>query len=775
MSTALTEPTTALDDYGAFLERKRIVSAPAGFDIAEEDLNPLLFPFQRDVVRWALRRGRAAIFADCGMGKSAMQLEWANHVYAHCATPSRDKVLVLAPLAVAEQTVREGRKFDIPVVHARTAADLQPGINITNYERLHYFNPEDFIGIVLDESSILKGFGGQMRKEITDFARAIPYRLACTATPAPNDLVELTNHAEFLEIMTGKEIIALFFTQDGNTTHAWRLKGHAKKDFWKWMASWSVALRRPSDLGYSDDGFILPPLNMHQVTVPSPPSQYTLFPVEALTLEDRRIARRESLPERVKAAAELVNASDEQWVVWCDLNAEGEALVKAIPGAVEVQGSDDPEYKERAMLDFAEGKIRVLVTKPSIAGHGLNWQNCHNTVFVGLSDSFEQLYQAVRRFYRFGQTKPVEVYLITAETEGAVVKNIERKERQATDMMDSIVAQMKVLSLWSLNPGAATRDEMVYEEDTYVADRYKAMLGDSIKRIDDIETESVGLSVFSPPFPAMYAYTNSAQDIGNSDSIDEFMEHFAHLAPKLLRVTMPGRSCCVHLMQLTAMLSRDGYIGIKDYRGRTIEMMEQAGWIYAGEATINKNPQVQAVRNKERGLLFKTLATDSSMMRMALADYLLIFRKPGENPNPIRAGMSPKYNPGAGWISEEEWISWAHPVWNDIRETDVLNVRQARDTDDERHLCPLQLGVIERCIKLFSAPGELVYDPFMGIGSTGYRALQLDRRFVGSELKRSYYETSLQNLADAAQITGKGSFLSLLAAAEAEQSTSGAA
>lgn len=733
-------------EYDDFLASKRLTAQPAGFDVAPADINPLLFPFQQAIVLWALRRGRAAIFADCGLGKTPMQLEWARHVADHTG----GNVLILAPLAVAQQTAREGEKFGIAVTVCRTQADVQPGVNITNYEMLAHFDAQSFSGIVLDESSILKAFGGVMRQQITAFGQQIPYRLACTATPAPNDLIELTNHAEFLDIMQGKEIVALFFTQDGNTTHAWRLKGHAKHDFWRWMASWSVALRRPSDLGYADDGFVLPELRIKQATVDAPAPTETLFPIEALTLKERQRARRESTITRVQACAELVSASDEAWIIWCDLNRESEALTKAIPGAVEITGSDTPEHKTQAMLDFAQGRIRILVSKPSICGFGMNWQHCANVAFVGLSDSYEQFYQAVRRCWRFGQMRPVNVHIITAETEGAVVKNIERKEEQARQMMDNIVQHMAGLSL----DIGAERDEMTYREDIARGRDYTLYLGDCVTRIKEIEPDSIGLSLFSPPFPGMYAYTNSAHDIGNTTSIEEFMQHFAYLAPELLRVTMPGRMCCVHLMQLTAMKSRDGYIGVKDYRGRTIDMMGAAGWVYAGEVTIDKNPQIQATRNKERGLLFKTLATDSSLMRMALADYLIYFRKPGENARPIRAGISTRYDNPGGWITEKEWIEWAAPVWyrqtkdypGGIRETDVLNVLQARETDDERHLCPLQLGVIERAVKLWSAPGDTVFSPFAGIGSEGFEAIRLGRRFVGIELKESYWRHAQRNL-----------------------------
>lgn len=734
-----------MSNYEAFLETKRIKAEPVGFEPTLPTL-PALFPFQRDIVIWALRRGRAAVFADCGMGKTLMQLEWARHVSAHTSRP----VLILAPLAVAGQTAREGARFGIGVTICETSADVREGINITNYEKLHHFTPDVFAGIVLDESSILKAFDGTTRKAITDFAQSILYRLPCSATPAPNDLIELTNHAEFLDIMSGKEIIALFFTQDGNTTHQWRLKGHARQDFWKWMATWAVAVRKPSDLGHPDGDFVLPPLNMQQITVrQEKPLEGQLFAMEAQTLQERRWARRASLADRVAAAAKLANESGEQWLLWCDLNAESETIAKAIPDAVEVTGSDSNAHKETSALRFARGEIRVLVSKPSIFGFGMNWQNCRNVVFVGLSDSYEAMYQAIRRCWRFGQLQEVNVYVITADTEGAVVKNIERKEKQSMEMFENIVREMGGLQL-----GRAERNEMEYREDLAEGHGWKMYLGDSVKRIQEIESDSVGLCVFSPPFPGMYAYTNSPNDMGNARTFDEMIEHFRFLMRDLLRITMPGRSCVMHITQGIAFKGSDGYAGLKDFRGRIIESMTAEGWIHYGEVTIDKNPQVKAIRTRDSGLQFKSLATDSARMHVAMADYLLQFKKPGENPNPIRAGISEKYDNMGGWITADEWILWARPVWYGddlhpglgIRETDVLNVAQARDTDDEKHLCPLQLGVIERCIKLWTGPGEIVFSPFGGIGSEGVQSIKFGRKYIGIELKESYWKSAIRNL-----------------------------
>ena len=767
--------------YEDFIQSKRLKFEPVGFDTPFE-INPVLFDWQADVVRLSLRRGRAALFEDCGLGKSFQQIEWAQHVHRY----TDGNVLILAPLAVSQQTIREAAKLGYTVHLCKTSNDVQPGLNIANYERLHHFDADDFTGIVLDESSILKAVDGVVRRQITEFGESIGYRLARTATPAPNDLVELCNHAEFLGVMNENEVKALFFTQDGNNAQKWRLKGHAKTEFWKWMATWSVALRKPSDLGYEDDGFVLPACDVHQVTVDLSDDNFDngmLFSdVVAVGLDEQRKARKASLGDRVAAAAELVNASDAPWLVWCDLNAESEALTKAIPDAVQITGSDSPEYKEQSMMDFTDGKIRVLVTKPSIAGFGMNWQHCNNVAFVGLSHSYEAYYQAIRRVWRFGQKNVVNAYIITSTADGAVVHNINRKEVQAMTMFDEIVKHMSIYT----DVHGSTREEMEYKEDVAKGDNWTMYLGDSVNTMRHIADESVGLSVFSPPFPGMYVYTNSPHDMGTVAELDQMIEQFRFLMDEdhLYRVMMPGRSVCIHITQLIARKSVDGYMGIKDYRGRIISKMEDIGWIYYGDITIDKNPQLKAQRTKDHWLMFKSLISDSARMHMAMADYILQVRKPGENPVPIRAGTGLNNENPDGWITNYEWVNWARPVWyaadympgtwkegyngdsckDGIRETDVLNVVQARETDDERHLCPLQLPVIERCVKLWSAPGETVYSPFAGIGSEGYMSLKLNRKFIGCELKESYWKSAIANLKRAEQEKGAMSLFDLMAA-----------
>lgn len=741
-----------------------MIDQPTGFDVDESLLNPALFDFQRALVTWAMRRGRAAIFADTGLGKTPIQLEWAKHVSAHTG----GDVIIFAPLAVSMQTVQEGLKFGVDVTVCRSQSDVKPGINITNYDRYHLFDPSKFVGLVLDESSIIKAAYGKIRKELTLFASHCPYRLACTATPAPNDTMELVNHAEFLGIMSEKEALALYFTQDFTaTSHKWKLKGHARKPFWMWLSSWARALRNPSDLGFDGSMFDLPELRRIRHTVETNPVNRGLtVNVEAIGLAEQREIRNKTIDERVAIAAKLVNESNDQWLVWCDLNAESAAAKKAIPGSVEVKGSDDREFKEKSLMGFARGEIRVLISKASIAGWGLNFQSCHNMIFLGQSNSFEQTYQAIRRCWRFGQKHPVNVHLITTDCDGAVIANIERKERQASEIFEEVLANMQEFQVES-----ATRQTAEYQERVERGDGWELWLGDSVKTVDNIEDESVGLAVYSPPWPAFFCYSNSPNDIGNVRDIDEMIEQYKFLIghDKLFRVLMPGRTCAVHLTQGVAFKHTDGFSGLKDFRGAVIKAHQDAGFIYYGEVVIERNPQFRALRTKDRGLLFKTLASDSAHSRMGLPDYVLQFRKPGENPEPIKAGKADhlKNNNGRGWISNAEWIEWANPIWymhsdqnpGGIKESDVLSARVASDDQDEKHLCCLQLGVIERIIKLWSNPGDLIYSPFAGIGSEGYQALRFGRRFVGGELKESYFLQAIKNLR---QAQGNNSQLSLL-------------
>lgn len=429
-------------NYVEFVEGKMARVPPTGL-VGDVPIAAGLFDFQEALVRWALRRGRCAIFADTGLGKSRMQLAWADAVYRETG---RD-VLILAPLAVAAQTVEEGREIGVSVNQCRDGSEVGPGITITNYERLHRFDTDRFGAVVLDESSVIKHHTSKTLKAMLEAFAQTPFKLCATATPAPNDWTELGTHAEFLGICSQVEMLSEYFVHDGGDTQTWRLKGHARSQFWRWVASWAALVRKPEDLGFDGSRYSLPPLNVyHHITKSTghdPDETGMLFALEANTLSERRAARRDSLEGRVAACAALVNADDEPWIVWCDLNAEGDALRAAIPCAVEIRGSDDPDVKEQRLMDFAAGRIRVLITKPSIAGFGLNWQHCARMAFVGVTDSWEAYYQAVRRCWRFGQKREVNVHIFASELEGAVVNNLQRKERDAVAMADALSAETR--------------------------------------------------------------------------------------------------------------------------------------------------------------------------------------------------------------------------------------------------------------------------------------------------------------------------------------------
>lgn len=731
-------------DYQTFLQSKVLVAMPQGKQIEAGDIHPILFPFQRDIVKWAVRKGRASIFADTGLGKTFMQLEWARFIGG--------RILIVAPLSIARQTVREAYKIDLEVHYTRSGEDLTDGINITNYEMVEHFDPAKFNAVVLDESSILKSLTGKTRARLTEMFQNTNYRLCCTATPAPNDITELGQHAEFLGIMTQTEMLSAFFINDMRMTDGtWRLKHHAEKPFYEWLSSWAMAITKPSDLGYDDDGYNLPPLNILASYVDSnwkPDGQ--LFAIGLKGIGERSQVRHITAEARVAKGAALVNDSDEQWIVWCGLNEESSALEKAIPDAIEVVGSDSPEKKAQALEDFIDGKYRVLISKPKIAGFGMNFQNCHNMAFVGLSDSWEAYYQCIRRCYRFGQLHEVNAHVVLSDVEGVIFDNVMSKEKEAKQMQKRLITSVADLERDELTD--SHKRQFVYTEGNMTGQGWQMWLGDSCVRMAEIPDNSLDFMLESPPFISLYTYTPTERDLGNSANEDQFFKQYQFIITEKLRTLKPGRIAAVHVQQVAAQKFKDGFIGLKDFRGDVIRAYVEAGWIYHGEITIDKDPQVQAIRTKAKGLLFVQKDKDSSWSRPGLADYLIIFRKPGENVVPIQSD-----------VSNDEWIQWARPVWYGIRESNTLNTDVAKSNEDERHICPLQLDLIERAIRLWSNKGETVFSPFAGIGSEGVVAIEHNRQFLGIELKPEYHRVACRNLDNA-----KSHTMDLFAWAESE-------
>lgn len=724
-----------MQHYSEFLAAKSRTHVPTG-TTDPPLLSDKLKPFQRDSVRWALEKGRCALFQECGLGKTWQALEWARVVCEHTGKP----VLILTPLAVAAQFMREGAKMGVQVADARAPAELGAEWSampwVANYEHLHHLDRliPQLGGVVLDESSILKSYSGKTRTALIEAFAGTPFRLACTATPSPNDVTELGNHAEFLGAMSRVEMLATFFCHDGGDTSKWRLKGHAEGQFWRWVRTWAMCLSRPSDMGHSDDGYDLPPLNIveHVVDVDERLCKQAglLFAYEAATLKDQRMVKRDTLSERVDLAARVANGSDEQWLVFCDLNDESEALSMLIPDAIEVTGSDTVEHKETSIMAFADGSRRVLVSKTSICGFGVNLQNCHNIVFAGSDHSYERFHQAIRRCYRFGQAHPVNVHLIRTSADGRVAHNLERKRVEHEAMVKGMVTAVEA------DIGRQRIEHVDGVRETGAG--WEMRMGDCVELLRDVPSDHLGYSVFSPPFASLYTYSDSDRDMGNCRSHDEFFTHYGYLIKEMLRATQPGRLCSVHCMIMPTSKERDGVIGLTDFPGRIIAAHRDAGWIYASDVTIWKDPVIAMQRTKALGLLHKQLKKDSTMSRQGFPDRVLTFRKPGVNANPVshRAEEFPV----------DLWQKWASPVWDDIDPSDTLQYQSAREEKDERHICPLQLEVIRRCVRLWSNPGDLVLSPFGGIGSEGHVALKEGRRYLGCELKPSYYQQACRNL-----------------------------
>lgn len=723
-----------MKEYTAFLEQKHKSHIQSGFDITEDSLNKSMFPFQKFIVRRALKAGKYAIFADCGLGKTLMQLEWANKVIQHTNKP----VLILAPLAVSAQTIKEGDKFGIKVLkyYPDMIASYSKDILISNYEQLENIDCSIFSGVVLDESSILKNFEGETKKKILDSFAKTPYKLACTATPSPNDPMELGNHSEFLDVMSRNEMLAMYFVHDGGETAKWRLKGHATKSFYQFVGSWAIMLNNPRDIGHEMKGYDLPELNLIERQIETPKRlNGKLFNDISISATNFNSELRATREHRLKEVVKIIKSKpDENFIIWIKQNEEGELLRKMIPDAMEVSGSDTNEYKEKTLLGFGNNEFKILITKTKIASFGMNYQNCHNQIFASLDFSFEGLYQAMRRSYRFGQREKVNIYLITTDTMTNVMQSINNKQKQFLIMQDEMSKAINA------NLNGKTMKKSDYDISEESNSMYRIKRGDCVQLISELENESVGLSVFSPPFAELYTYSSHLEDMGNSKNYKEFFTQFQFLIKELYRVIMSGRNVCVHCMDLPIQKGKEGFIGLRDFSGMILRAFEDAGFIYASRVTIWKDPVVEMQRTKALGLLHKQIKKDSTMSRVGIPDYILIFRKDGERKNPVTNTDLPV----------DLWQKYASPVWMDIDYGNTLQgFRNGRDEKDEKHICPLQLDTIERLIHLYSNKGDMVFTPFMGIGSEVYQALKMGRLAVGFELKESYYNIAKQNVKSA--------------------------
>jgi DNA modification methylase len=772
-------------EYLDFIKTKLIHNIAYGKDISLSKINSALFPFQKDIVRWAVKKGRCALFLDTGLGKTHCQTEWAQLI--------SKRSLIIAPLSVARQTVRLAKKItNTDVYYTRDGKDLKEGINITNYEMIDKFNPSDFDAVVLDESSILKSLDGKTKQLVIEMFAKTPYRLCCTATPAPNDESEIGNHAEFLGIMRNNEMLATFFIhankvdehefvdnsgnlqiikkkQSGKNGQEWRIRNYARESYYHWMSTWSMSIKAPSNLGYEDKGYILPKLNINPIfiNVDYVPEGQIIF-TKLKGIADRANVRKstfqskideiiklvhtksmtalyelQSRDREIQGQSEIVNKGSEifkdQWLIWCGLDIEQDTLEKIFGNdCVSVYGSLSIDEKENRILQWQSGQKRILISKPKVCGFGMNFQNAHNMIFVGISDSWETFYQCIRRQWRFGQDRNVNVYIVLTNIECQIYENVMAKEKMAEIMSNELISRVQKyeeMEIKNMKKNILERPKQKVNK----SKKFTSYLGDSCKILKTIKSESIDISVYSPPFADLYTYSASEFDLGNSRNWDEFFEHYGFIIREILRVTKQGRMSCVHTSDIAAMQMKDGYIGLKDFPGAVIKAHEKEGWIYHGYAIVSKNPQAQAIRTHSKGLLFVQMKKDSSCSRPCILDRILFFKKPGDS----HVDVTPVKNDE---IDNEKWIDWASGIWTGISESDTLRFTTARTKDDEKHICPLQLGTIERCIKLYSNPNETLLTPFMGIGSEAYQAIKFGRKAIGIELKESYYNIAVENL-----------------------------
>ncbi len=796
-----------MSDYQTFLANKRVTVAPSGFDVSPDAINPQLFLFQRDIALWMVRLGRAACFANVGLGKTLIQLEVARLV----AERTSGRVMIVAPLAVPPQTIQQAKdKLGItvnPVTDNLKVSVLGDGGEfafITNFDSLSKFDLSQFTCVIVDESSILKHYS----KTFFWFCEAcqnIPYRFCFTATPSPNDIVEIGNHAMFLGIMHFKDMLARWFVGEGDLARHARLKRHAEKDFWRWLTSWAVCISKPVDLGeaYDMPGYDLPPMFVHEYRLAAPQGSIErawangkLLPDDSANATQFHKVKRESLKDRVEQARLIVAdiPENDPVILWCHTDYEADALKKAFPGAIEVHGSQTPTRKEHLLKAFSSGQERLIITKPSIAGMGLNWQHCNQAIYVGVDFSFETTFQSMGRIHRYGQKRDVHFHMIYSETEGSVAQILKSKQAAFEVMQAEMSAAIREYGLFREESNVTVFTDAGF---TQAEGKGWAFIeGDCVAVMDKMEPESVDLTVTSIPFGhSLYTYSDKQADVGNAETPEEFWEHMKFVIRGLWRITRPGRCVALHVKDLPLFENRDGLQGIMPFSDDTVTAFRdlrvceacgwtgfaseghraicpqctgvlKVGWAMQSQITIEKDPVVEMEKTNSHGLLYKNWRERSELLRVGLPDYMLIFQKPGDDksrrvihdPNdetyfgdnppqphewlklPTRKGQNNYNLPVWQRVANPNWSDVVVPlVWADIDQTDVLNYLIAKSDKDSRHICPLQLDVIARCIHWKSNEGEVIFDPFGGIGSTGYKALEMKRQFIGVELKPEYH------------------------------------
>lgn len=774
-----------LDEYKEFVEKGKS-NGISNFEV--KDLSDFLFDYQKFIINISLKRKRYACFADCGLGKTAIFLEIIRQL-----KPSLNgqKILIISPLMIIEQTMDEEEKWynertienlhDKDIQNWLISNDGQVGI--INYDL--FKNEVDLTKnikcVILDESSILKNATGIIRTNIIRATKGIEYKFCYTATPAPNDREEYANHALFLEqVRSYQEFFAKYFV---NKDNGWILKAHAKEAFYRHLASFSVFLRHPKNYGFADVTKKLITPEIKELNVELTREQQNLLNIFQQNLtngnvidntpktfeqrnkfsqiskgflleEGKRIQKVDT--NKIKIIEELIESHPKsQVIIWTVYNEEGdliEAKLKDKHNIRNISGSMNKQKRYEIIKQFKNGEIQILISKPRLIGFGLNFQNCNIQIFSGLNDSYEQFYQSIKRSHRFGATEQLKVYIPVTEPERVILKNVlQKKEMFEKDAIHQEKLWMKWLKneieIFCPNTKILLEESESKMLESILKEDYEIYNGDSIVKLKDFPDNHFHFSVFSPPFSSLFTYSNHDADMGNCDDNDnEFALHFKFFLKELFRTLKKGRIVCMHLSQLSTFKGREGYVGVKDFRGLIIKLCEGAGFRFFGEWTIQKNPQMQAIKEKVRSLSFAQLESDRLGSRPGFNDIILILKKPGQSDVKVLSKE----------VTRDEWIEWASGVWTGIRESDTLNIRGTKSKEDVKHVCPMNLEVIDRCIRMYSNPGEMVLSPFMGIGSEGVGALSKNRKFTGIELKKEYFQKSHDNLEQILKVRGGG-------------------
>jgi len=816
---------TDTSSYRDFLRRKVCVSDEFGFEIDPIEVNPILKPHQQAIVCWMVRGGRRGCFAAFGLGKSVIQLEAVRLTL----TRSGGRGLIVAPLGVRQEFMRDAKMLGIPLKFIRRIEEAdETGIYLTNYETVRdgKLDPREFKATSLDEASCLRGFGGTktFREFMALFAgddrkrgiktAGIPYRFVATATPSPNEYIELLAYSAYLGIMDVGQAKTRFFKRNSEKADHLTIHPHKEREFWLWLASWGIFLQKPSDMGFSDEGYELPPIEVHWHEIPADHSQAApekdgqgrLFVNTSMGLSEAAREKRRSLEARIAKMVELRAGTTGNCLLWHDLEDERRAIEKAVPDAVSVYGSQDLDERERAIIDFSDGKISNLAAKPVIAGSGCNFQRyCHWEIFTGIGFKFNDFIQAVHRIHRFLQTKPVRIDLIYTEAERDVRRQLERKWRQHNEMVTRMTEIIREFGLAHADIAKTLARTLGVERVEASGEKYTMVNNDCVEELMSMEAESADLIVTSIPFATQYEYSPSYNDFGHTDDNGHFWEQMDFLTPELLRVLKPGRIAAIHVKDRVTPggINGFGFQTIEPFSDQCVENFRRHGWAFIARKTIVTD--VVRENNQTYRLGWSEQCKDGSRMGAGLPEYLLIFRKsPTDRSNgyadePVVKEKSEYTRPRwqfdahgfmrssgnrllrpeelegldqsaifqlfkkhslenvydfrhdvkiaetvdkSGWLPSTFMLlqpqSWHPDVWSDITRMRTMNTLAAAKGRD-MHLCPLQFDIVDRCIEQYSMPGELVLDPFAGVGTVPFRAVQLRRRGYGIELSNPYF------------------------------------